>query len=454
MTKHYLSFLLLLSTQLTYSQPFSAEQTREDLKVLLEGLKTYEAALYHYNPDFDRQADSILQDIPESVSVTEHFGLVSRLAALAHEGHFSMGGWDDVAHTGFINGNFKYLPMSLRVLDGHLYVWTDASTEGSLSRGDEILAINGRTAAHILAHMYRHLPADGRIVTYRERTLEGAFNWMYYLFVEQPESFEIRCRRMADAAEQTIAIRAIGRTEMFDNVQKRSANSDKAAESPKGEQEVYELTTEGNTAVLTLRSFNRGLLEQYKIKSGALYKSVFNRLASEKTGALIVDLRDNIGGRNEFADDMLPYIIPASQKPGEVYKTTRSWKGDVKEYTTPKRNKRAYGGKIYVLVNGRTYSAGATLARYLKEYAGAVVIGEETGTRYEGFVAGSEQSILLPHSGIRIGVPRYHIEFPKSEKQQTRDRGLLPDYRVSYTIQDLMEKRDLEMQLARKLIGK
>ena len=319
MTKHYLIFLLLLSTQLTYSQPFSAEQTREDLKVLLEGLKTYEAALYHYNPDFDRQADSILQDIPESVSVTEHFGLVSRLAALAHEGHFSMGGWDDVAHTGFINGNFKYLPMSLRVLDGHLYVWTDASTEGSLARGDEILAINGRPAAQILAHMYRHLPADGRIVTYRERTLEGAFNWMYYLFVEQPESFEIRCRRMADAAEQTIAIRAIGRTEMFDNVQKRSANSDKAAESPKGEQEVYELTTEGNTAVLTLRSFNRGLLEQYKIKSGALYKSVFNRLASEKTGALIVDLRDNIGGRNEFADDMLPYIIPASQKPGEVY---------------------------------------------------------------------------------------------------------------------------------------
>jgi C-terminal processing protease CtpA/Prc len=148
---------------------------------------------------------------------------------------------------------------------------------------------------------------------------------------------------------------------------------------------------------------------------------------------------------------MVPYILTESDQP-DYLKKSISWKGKKKTYKMPKPSKSVFSGQIYVLVNGRTYSAGSTLARYLKEFSNATFIGEETGTRYEGFAAGSQQYITLPNSGLRIGIPRYHIFFPQSTKQQTSNRGLLPDYQVEYTIQDRINDMDVVMKTLNSLI--
>ncbi|MEL6141342.1 MAG: S41 family peptidase, partial [Bacteroidota bacterium] len=133
-------------------------------------------------------------------------------------------------------------------------------------------------------------------------------------------------------------------------------------------------------------------------------------------------------------------------------KKTVSWSGKEKVYKMPKAAKEVFQGSIYVLVNGKTYSAGSTLARYLKEYGNATVIGTETGTRYEGFAAGSRQDIHLPNTQISVGIPRYHITFPTSEKQQTANRGLLPDYTIEPTIETFTKGIDLHVAEAIELI--
>ena len=123
-------------------------------------------------------------------------------------------------------------------------------------------------------------------------------------------------------------------------------------------------------------------------------------------------------------------------------KKTISWHGKKRTYKVPRPSKQAYQGKLYVLINGNTFSAGSTIARYLKEFGNAIVIGEESGTRYEGFAAGSQQYVYLPHSKIRIAIPRYHILFPPSDKQSTTNQGLLPDYNITPSISDLINKKD------------
>ena len=136
------------------------------------------------------------------------------------------------------------------------------------------------------------------------------------------------------------------------------------------------------------------------------------------------------------------------------FKTSHSWDGKIRHYKLPAQNKLAFSGPIYVLVNGKTYSAGASLARYLREYGNAITIGEEGGTRYEGYVAGSQQAVFLPNSNLKIAIPRYHNNFPASLKQKTQNRGLIPDHIVTYSIDDLIQERDLEMEFVTKLINK
>lgn len=148
---------------------------------------------------------------------------------------------------------------------------------------------------------------------------------------------------------------------------------------------------------------------------------------------------------------MVPFIL---KKPGQdpFLKKTISWERKERTYKFPTPSKWAFKGNIYVLVDGRTYSAGNTLCRYLKEYADAVVIGEETGTRYEGFAAGSKQYVTLTNSQLRIGIPRYHILFPKSARQTTSNRGTLPDFTIRYTMDDIIQQKDLHMDKANSLI--
>ena len=125
-----------------------------------------------------------------------------------------------------------------------------------------------------------------------------------------------------------------------------------------------------------------------------------------------------------------------------LFKTSLSWKGKIRKYKLPKVSKSNFEGEIYVLVNGASFSAASSLARYLKEYSNATIIGEEGGGRYEGFVAGSKQHLSLPNSQIKLAIPRYLNYFPKSQKQTTSNRGIIPDYEVKHRIQDYIKGTD------------
>ena len=117
-------------------------------------------------------------------------------------------------------------------------------------------------------------------------------------------------------------------------------------------------------------------VNKYDVKAKKMYESIFKELKEKHISHLVVDLRNNTGGRNEFADDILPFILQGDES-DKYFKWTTSWEGKRRNYKMPKRSKYAYEGSLYVLINGKTYSAGSSLARYLKEYGDAVVVGNQ-----------------------------------------------------------------------------
>ncbi|WNJ19029.1 S41 family peptidase [Pontibacter sp. G13] len=448
--KFLLSFLLLFPVAQLWAQDLSHDQALADLQQLKQAILDYQPTLDAYQPGFEEAATDLLARLPEdSISYIQFFQFASKLASLGQEGHYAMGTWQDTVHSGFLNDEFRYLPISVKIIDGRLFVAIDNSVEQSLKKGAEIIRINGREPVEVLKKLYATLPSDGTITTYQDRKIEEGFSWMYYLFVDQREEHDFTVRDL-EGNQQEIRIRALTRTAQLANYQRlNSARTDGASDESSG---FYQLEFKGASAVLALPSFDRRRVEKHGVTPKKLYKGLFQDFHDRDIQQLVIDLRGNTGGLNEFADGIVPFIQQAGAS-APFLKRTISWAGKERTYKFPKPSKWAFQGAIYVLVDGQTYSAGSTLARYLKEFGRATVIGEETGTRYEGFAAGSKQYIRLNHSQIRIGVPRYHILFPSSSLQTTQNHGLMPDLKVGVTVDTWLAGRDVVMEQVMEMMA-
>lgn len=431
------------------AQTYTESKVLEDLDFLSSNIKKYNPGLKQFQPKFDSILQVIRAEVKGEYKALQHFKVMAKVTALTREGHMSLGNWMDTIHNGFNQDRYRYLPFLVRIIQDEIYIWKVYSDEQEINDGDKILSINGKSGSEIMAEIRSHLFLDGNSTSNFHHKLNSGFSWMYYLYVDQSSSFEIEYYTPADDYKGKTTMRALRKSTMRKNYKIQYGISRDKPETLGNE--VYYYNLEGDRAMLKLKSFNRSKLKNQKVKSKRFYKKIFEELQQKATPNLIVDLRGNTGGRTEMAEDILPYIL--REDTNKVYRTSVSWKGKIKEFELPEKSEFAFKGNIFVLVDGNTFSAGATLARYLKEYGGAVIIGEEGGGRYEGFVAGSQETLELPHSGIKVGIPRYSTIFPTSVLQNTKDRGILPDHKIEYSLEDLINETDLELKKLNSLLG-
>ena len=310
--KNWLSLLLLMLGFSSYAQEIALEKTVQDLTQLKEAIQTYNPALELYNPGFEKQSAALINGIEKDpLPWVDYFKYVSQMCALSNEGHFALGSWEDTVHSGFLDNRYRYMPLSVKILGGKMYVWVDNSDEDEMERGDEIMAINNWPAINILDLIYKAFPADGGITTYVDRNIELGFSWLYYFYIGQPEYFDLRVRTTGGAGKD-YRIKALTRDEQFSNYDEYYPDHDQSNGDDIGG--FYRLDHEGDVAVLTLPSFDYRQIETYDVKAKKMYKEIFKSLEGDSIKYLIVDLRDNTGGRNEFADKAVPYLLQEKSK--------------------------------------------------------------------------------------------------------------------------------------------
>jgi hypothetical protein len=59
-------------------------------------------------------------------------------------------------------------------------------------------------------------------------------------------------------------------------------------------------------------------------------------------------------------------------------------------------------------------------------------------------------TLTLPHTQIRIGIPL--VRYTMAVSDYPEDRGIIPEYQVSPTIEDLLQDKDTVMEFAVDLI--
>lgn len=113
-----------------------------------------------------------------------------------------------------------------------------------------------------------------------------------------------------------------------------------------------------------------------------------------------------------------------------------------------------YKGRIYVLADESSVSAAALLpAAIMRNHRGAIV-GRETATAYHFMTAYKFADIRLPNSMFTLYVPLVRLIFDTTECDRIPyGRGVLPDYEVPLTMEELFGEDDSVLERALSLIA-
>ncbi|RFZ81832.1 hypothetical protein DYU05_18605 [Mucilaginibacter terrenus] len=159
---------------------------------------------------------------------------------------------------------------------------------------------------------------------------------------------------------------------------------------------------------------------------------------------IIIDVRDNIGGNDEFAFEVAGRF--ASKKIIGMYKRTRQ--GGYEDfgnketwYIEPKgTNKRV--ADVFVLTNDKTVSAGDVFAMIMKELPGVKIVGENTRGIYSDMYG-----FTLPNGWL---VSLSHQRYYNNQMVCYEGAGTPVNINVKNTRKDLVKSEDPVLQTALK----
>ena len=464
------------------------QQAIEDFRALRFALEYVHPRLYKYDEKktVDARFDSLENEINDDIPGLDFLALVSKANASVRCGHLYTIPQGQLAKDVLEK---KVLPFHIKVLENNIYILNDCSNQ-SIPDGSQILSINGTGHREILDKIMQGIASDGYIETRKLRLMERyffhlfhGFDLYYHLHVDRSDVFEIEYIEYGRARKRTVTVKGIPVDERQNILLKKHAVDEQGwlkTPSPK-----FEISGRNDFALLTVsRSFYDRTIDP---DFDTLLDSAFSQIKMKNINHLILDLRDNEGGDERQQIELMSYLY---DKPFNLYEniylshldfrplknliierdTSNLVFGNDDEYMRrindnlwinnyeysdnlalkqPKAN--VFTGRLYVLMNGITFSSAADLVADLKKSTDAVFIGEEAGGTYEGPTGGENIVVQLPNSKIMVRISP-NIQIGYMYKKHPIGRGVLPTHPVKYTVKDIVEGRDLEMELARTLI--
>jgi hypothetical protein len=409
------------------------------------------------------------------MSQLEYISLLSEMLAEIRDGHL---GVEYDKGTDAELAKAQLFPFSIMIEDARLMVvFNDTPNDSTIHPGMEVLSINGHTANDLIQLILPKITGDGFIDTGKKNELEHNFSEYYWVFVDQSAAFTILAR---DAAGKIVTAKVTGvlngrreknRNNNIVNVQMQ-ANVARLL----GAKENISLSFVSGSDIASLRihSFmGRDFL--------ATIGSVFKTLYDKKTRVLILDLRGNSGGEDnngaflvsQFTDKPFRYfdrihlttVFPsfATFKPplskilrngvvadpnGGYLVTTTLNRGVGEQHPA----KYPFLGKLFVLMDGGTFSAAADVTAMLRYLTHTSFVGEESGGAFEGNTSGLNAAIKLPNSKLSVEINMF--EYWNAVSGGVKGRGTQPDYLVKQKMTDLLRgvdtqwKRVMELALA------
>lgn len=380
------------------------------------------------------------------------------------------------------------LPFTFAWVGNRMIVVYNASTNEHLTRGATVRKINGIDVATIRDEIVKYIGADG--ATDGNRLYKAQINGYDFRY----NAFDIFFPLLYPSQnnEVLLEVESPGQNELVSfkvptltREERANRLTEHYPEFPATRDDLWHFEiVQDNIGVLTMNSFGLRGWKAMTLDYKQFLAETFARLQSQGIPHLILDIRENNGGSDEMADELFSYLPPTKTLfkregrtryvtfPASLKPYAQTW-GDEPWYyqldpkpPTPKNgyyifkenfttavkrsDKHIYDGSCYLLTGpGNTSLAFYTALSFQKQQLGTIV-GRETGGNLNGINGGQILFLRLPNSGIEIDFPVMG-GFTISLQPNT---GVQPDVKTVYKVEDVVQHRDLEMEIVLKMIAR
>jgi Peptidase family S41 len=440
-----------------YSHLFTPEECITDLKFYKEKLENEHPNLYLYarQAQINSLFDSIAWSMQYPLNSVNFFNLLTLIPPLIQDGHTHI--FPDPATTEYNNTHARFLPFDVHWENGRAYIIKDYSSGSKLSKGTEILIINGVSSSFLYEIMLRRLMRDGYNLSYPKWIMEQWFPEYYSYHIGNPSSYTLYIRK-PDQSQSEIILEGMPKDSIA--YYRRTRYNEPSGDKIFGTGLTMTVDTALHTATLTIKDFHNDILRQtYNQRFTKVIPAFFEELATKEVSHLILDLRNNQGGDIENGILLLSHLLDTTFEVVKSYEVVdpltqhipiaRTKPGNGPGTGLQKPTAHPFNGKLYVLVNGGTFSASGAVSAILKAHQRCIFIGEETGGNPAIFSGGGSY-IQLPNTKTKILIPP--LRFNILSHIYNNGSGIIPDYPVAPTLSDILSGKDPALQLAYKLI--
>lgn len=391
---------------------------------------------------------------------------------------------------------------NFEIFDNKLFVVKNKSKNKTIQIGSEVVSINDKNSMELITEYDNYFTSDGYNKTFKVNFLGKRFSTIYgfengindslkYVFKYNDSIKTVIIRRKNPDSTKTV------KKTITKEIKKELTKSEKSIKKAqckalKITKKIYGynplskeynrnlkfMQTDSSVAVMSIKQFRIGNYSSF-------YEKSFEKIKYYKSKTLIIDLRDNGGGRLAEIKELYSYLADTSfvfLKKSEVTSknslfkyaylkggspllktakiiatplvypvfyliTKKDANGKYYENLFVKPQKimpQAFKGKVFVLINGGSFSASSIISSNLKGSKRAIFVGQETGGAYNGTVAGFMPIIKLPNSKVKIKIGIMTCE-PYQQKE-VEGRGIFPDKEIIPTINDRVKGKDVEME--------
>ena len=455
------------ATKLMASGGYTARQLREDVDYLRETLEKLHPGLHRYTTksSLDQHFDQVRDQLAHTSSGSDFFQQLSPLIETIHCGHTEL---YPPAMTSVSTHSIQephavstpLFPLDLWINGDSAFVINDY--EG-IAKGSSVVSINGHQTADVLRQITANLPADGYNQTYKVFRLQHEFSRLFTRYIQSTDTFEVTIR---EGNKSVRTLRLVGK-----------GGEDKPIANDYATARINDSL---RAMIVTIPSFSTN--QDFP----AFLTETFAQLANKPTKNLIIDLRNNQGGRDDYGALLYTYL---ADKPFRYYQRISVGSTDtamlnrlsfgempltkaLPEYLShvqkrdglhgytahanlaiqqPQPNR--FTGRVYILINGGTFSSASEFTAIARSNRRALFIGQETGGGYYGNNSLGTPLLTLPNSKIRLAVPLANYELAVSPDVPA-GHGVIPDYPTVYQITDILSNRDKDLEVCFDLIKK
>ncbi|MBC7525124.1 MAG: S41 family peptidase [Flavobacterium sp.] len=461
--------------------------------------------LYWYisKKDLDFKFDSIKTTLVKPISSYEFYEKITPVIVSIRQGHMTVQPQVKLftKKEGLLLAKKGVGPLSqfeFECFNDKLIVTKNKSYNKSIVIGTEIKAINGENVTSILNRYKKLFTSDGFNTTFKTNRVGRNFGLFYtyehgikdslkYDFVKNDSLKSVTIlRKVVDTTGKNSKKKILRLSHIEKRKKKVLAKLLEKRKNIYGYNSALKIYNrnlkfidkDSAVAVIKLNGFQIGDYETF-------YKESFEKIKKYNTKTLVIDLRNNGGGRLSEIAELYSYLATSSFTfsgktivtsktslfqadyfkgvslpnklirlvgfpfyAGFIYFSIHQSADGTFYYASPddkvqKVKPNAFGGKIYVLINGGSFSASCILSSNLKGSSRATFVGEETGGAYNGCVAGRMPQVKLPNSKIKVRVGLMKIVPYFTTKNE--GRGIFPDKEIIPSLQDRISGNNPEM---------